>query len=332
MSAKTPVEHDAENSGENVVEIRKLLNKVSNFVLHRDLDFDVHAGEVMTLVGGSGSGKTQLVRVILGLKRPSAGVVRVFGVSWDGAGYAQIRATRERMGMLFQNGALYSALTVFQNVAFPLRERGGLDEDAIHAIVHAKLAQVELEPQHADLMPANLSGGMVKRVSLARAMALSPELLILDEPTAGLDPDRSEAFVRLIKRLRTEYRFAVLMVTHDLDTLHDLTDRIAVLADQHIIACGSVDEVRSVEHRFVQSFFGGSAAGAPLRRPKRGGDSGKPRLCADHRRVHCRDRGGDRGVGKLACRRSRPTQQLSRGCTAADHRLERAGAGELSWP
>jgi phospholipid/cholesterol/gamma-HCH transport system ATP-binding protein len=257
MSAETPVKHDAENSGENVVEIRKLLNKVSNFVLHRDLDFDVHAGEVMTLVGGSGSGKTQLVRVILGLKRPSAGVVRVFGVSWDGAGYAQIRATRERMGMLFQNGALYSALTVFQNVAFPLRERGGLDEDAIHAIVHAKLAQVELEPQHADLMPANLSGGMVKRVSLARAMALSPELLILDEPTAGLDPDRSEAFVRLIKRLRTEYRFAVLMVTHDLDTLHDLTDRIAVLADQHIIACGSVDEVRSVEHRFVQSFFGG---------------------------------------------------------------------------
>ena len=257
MSAETPVEQVAENGGENVVDIRKLLNKVANFVLHRDLDFDVRAGEVMTLVGGSGSGKTQLVRVILGLKQPSAGDVRVFGVSWDRASYAQIRATRERMGMLFQNGALYSALTVFQNVAFPLRERGGLDEDAIRAIVHAKLAQVELEPQHADLMPASLSGGMVKRVSLARAMALSPELLILDEPTAGLDPDRSEAFVRLIKRLRTEYRFAVLMVTHDLDTLHDLTDRIAVLADQHIIACGSVNEVRSVEHRFVQSFFGG---------------------------------------------------------------------------
>jgi phospholipid/cholesterol/gamma-HCH transport system ATP-binding protein len=257
MSAETPVEHVAETVGENVVEIRKLLNKVSNFVLHRDLDFDVRAGEVMTLVGGSGSGKTQLVRVILGLKQPSAGGVRVFGVSWDGASYAEIRATRERMGMLFQNGALYSALTVFQNVAFPLRERGGLDDDAIRAIVHAKLAQVELEPQHADLMPANLSGGMVKRVSLARAMALSPELLILDEPTAGLDPDRSEAFVRLIKRLRNEYRFAVLMVTHDLDTLHDLTDRVAVLADQHIIACGSVDEVRSMEHRFVQSFFGG---------------------------------------------------------------------------
>ena len=256
MSAETPVKSAAANV-DNVVEVRKLLNKISNIVMHRDLDFDVRAGEVMTLVGGSGSGKTQLVRVILGLKQPSGGDVRVFGVSWDAADYAQIRAARERMGMLFQNGALYSAFTVFQNVAFPLRERGGLDEEAIHAIVHAKLAQVELEPQHADLMPANLSGGMVKRVSLARAMALSPELLILDEPTAGLDPDRSEAFVRLIQRLRTEYRFAVLMVTHDLDTLHDLTDRVAVLADQHIIACGSIGEVRLIEHRFVQNFFGG---------------------------------------------------------------------------
>jgi phospholipid/cholesterol/gamma-HCH transport system ATP-binding protein len=162
-----------------------------------------------------------------------------------------------RMGMLFQNGALYSAFSVYQNVAFPLRERGGLDEEAIRAIVYAKLAQVELEPEHADLLPANLSGGMVKRVALARALALSPELLILDEPTAGLDPDRSDAFVRLIKRMRSEYRFAVLMVTHDLDTLHDLSDRVSVLADQHIIASGSIDEVRSVPHRFIENFFGG---------------------------------------------------------------------------
>ena len=242
---------------EAVVEVRGLLNKIGDFVLHRDLDFEVRAGEVMTLVGGSGSGKTQLVRVILGLKRPSAGTVRVFGVSWDDPKYRRVRAARERMGMLFQNGALYSAFTVFQNVAFPLRERGGLDEEAIRAIVYAKLAQVELEPQHAELLPANLSGGMVKRVALARALALAPELLILDEPTAGLDPDRSDAFVRLIKRLRTEYRFAVLMVTHDLDTLHDLSDRVSVLADQHIIASGTIDEVRAVPHRFIENFFGG---------------------------------------------------------------------------
>jgi len=242
---------------ETVVEVRKLLNTIGSVVLHRELDFEVRAGEVMTLVGGSGSGKTQLVRVILGLKQPSAGIVRVFGVSWNDSNYRRVRAARERMGMLFQNGALYSAFTVYQNVAFPLRERGGLDEDAIRAIVFAKLAQVELEPAHADLLPANLSGGMVKRVSLARALALSPELLILDEPTAGLDPDRSDAFVRLIKRLRTEYRFAVLMVTHDLDTLHDLSDRVSVLADQHIIASGTIEEVRTVPHRFVENFFGG---------------------------------------------------------------------------
>jgi phospholipid/cholesterol/gamma-HCH transport system ATP-binding protein len=256
MSAET----NATSESERVVEVRELLNKIGDFVLHQNLDFEVRAGEVMTLVGGSGSGKTQLVRVILGLKRPDGGYVRVFGVSWGDPNYRRVREARERMGMLFQNGALYSAFTVYENVAFPLRERGGLDEEAIRAIVYAKLAQVELEPKHADLLPANLSGGMVKRVALARALALSPELLILDEPTAGLDPDRSDAFVRLIKHLRTEYRFAVLMVTHDLDTLNDLSDRVSVLADQHIIARGSIEEVRKVPHRFIENFFGGSRA------------------------------------------------------------------------
>jgi phospholipid/cholesterol/gamma-HCH transport system ATP-binding protein len=242
---------------EFVIEIEGLLNMVGSTVLHRDLDFRMRREEVVSLVGGSGSGKTQLLRVILGLKRPAAGKVRVFGVSWDDPNRKKVRDARRRMGMLFQNGALYSALSVFDNIAFPLRERGGLEEEEIRAIVHAKLAQVELEPRHGALLPANLSGGMVKRVSLARALALSPELLILDEPTAGLDPDRSERFVQLIKRLRQEQRFAVLMVTHDLDTLYELTDRVAVLADQHIIAFDTLAAVRELDHRFVQSFFGG---------------------------------------------------------------------------
>jgi phospholipid/cholesterol/gamma-HCH transport system ATP-binding protein len=242
---------------EFVIEIEGLLNMVGSTVLHRDLDFRMRREEVVSLVGGSGSGKTQLLRVILGLKRPAAGRVRVFGVSWDDPSPKKVRDARRRMGMLFQNGALYSALSVFDNIAFPLRERGGLEEEEIRAIVHAKLAQVELEPKHGVLLPANLSGGMVKRVSLARALALSPELLILDEPTAGLDPDRSERFVHLIKRLRQEQRFAVLMVTHDLDTLYELTDRVAVLADQHIIAFDTLAAVRELDHRFVQSFFGG---------------------------------------------------------------------------
>ncbi|MCX7961012.1 MAG: ATP-binding cassette domain-containing protein [Burkholderiales bacterium] len=244
-------------SAEYVVEIEGLVNKVGTTVLHRGLDFRMRRDEVVSLVGGSGSGKTQLLRVILGLKRPAAGTVRVFGVSWDDPSRKKVRDARRRIGVLFQNGALYSALTVFDNIAFPLRERGGLTEAQIRAIVHAKLAQVELEPRHAQLLPANLSGGMVKRVSLARALALSPELLVLDEPTAGLDPDRSERFVALIKRLREENRFAVLMVTHDLDTLYELTDRVAVLADQHIIAFDTLAAVRAMDHRFIRNFFGG---------------------------------------------------------------------------
>ena len=246
------------SDGEYVIEIGGLVNTVGpGVILHKDLDFKVRRDEVMSLVGGSGSGKTQLLRVILGLKRPAAGVVRVFGVPWDDPSAKKVRDARRRMGMLFQGGALYSALSVYENIAFPLRERGGLDDDEIRGIVHAKLAQVELEPSHGKLLPANLSGGMVKRVSLARALALSPDLLILDEPTAGLDPDRSEGFVRLIKRLRENQRFAVLLVTHDLDTLFELTERVAVLADQHIIACDSLAVVCKMNHRFVQNFFGG---------------------------------------------------------------------------
>lgn len=242
----------------HVIAIEGLLNTVGpGLVLHRDLHMQMRRDEVLTLVGGSGSGKTQLLRVILGLKRPAGGSVRVFGVSWDDPKVKRVRDARRRMGMLFQNGALYSALSVFDNVAFPLRERGGLAEDEIAAIVYTKLAQVELSPQHGPLLPANLSGGMVKRVALARALALSPELLILDEPTAGLDPDRSERFVRLIERLRREHRFAVLMVTHDLDTLEELSERVAVLADQHIIACDTLDAIRGMAHPFVQTFFGG---------------------------------------------------------------------------
>jgi phospholipid/cholesterol/gamma-HCH transport system ATP-binding protein len=253
-------------AGEHVIEIENLVNTVgAGVILHQNLNLKMGADEVLSLVGGSGAGKTQLLRVILGLKRPAAGDVRVFGVSWQHGSAKKVRDARRNMGMLFQNGALYSALTVYDNIAFPLRERGGLSEEEIRGIVYAKLAQVELEPAHGKLLPANLSGGMVKRVSLARSLALSHDLLILDEPTAGLDPDRSEGFVRLIKRLREAHHFAVLLVTHDLDTLHELSDRVAVLADQHIIACDSLAVVSKLEHRFVQNFFGGERGRRALR-------------------------------------------------------------------
>ena len=247
----------SDSASEHVIEVEGLVNTVGpGQVLHRDLNLRVRRDEVLSLVGGSGSGKSQLLRVMLGLKQPQAGMVRVFGVSWNDPKWKRVRDARRRMGVLFQNGALYSALSVYDNVAFPLRERGGLQDDEIQAIVHSKLAQVELEPSRGALLPANLSGGMVKRVALARALALSPELLILDEPTAGLDPDRTVRFVQLIKRLRDEQRFAVVMVTHDLHPLYELTDRVAVLADQHIIACDSIAAVRRLEHHFIQNFFG----------------------------------------------------------------------------
>ena len=166
------------------------------------------------------------------------------------------RNLRRRLGMLFQHGALFSALSVFDNIAFPLRELHCLDEDWIRRLVHLKLAMVGLGAAHGKLMPAELSGGMVKRVALARALALEPELLLLDEPTAGLDPDRSQNFVELIGELQRELGLTVVMVTHDLNTLAGLASHVAVLADHHILAFGTREEIVTVDHPFVTGFFG----------------------------------------------------------------------------
>ena len=240
-----------------VCEVRGVWTEYGPTVIHRDLGLEVLSGEVMALVGGSGSGKTTLLRHIVGLTEPTRGEIRLFGkVLAELDRYGQ-RQARNRFGMLFQQGALFSALSVFDNIAFPLRELRQFDEDTIHLLVMHKLALVELEPKHAWLLPAQLSGGMIKRVGLARALALEPELLVLDEPTAGLDPDRSEKFVQLIKNLRHQLGLTVIFVTHDLDTLASLTDRVAVLADQRIVACCTPAELSAVEHPFVQNFFEG---------------------------------------------------------------------------
>jgi len=237
----------------------------TNWVL-RGLDLLVERGDVVALVGGSGSGKTTLLRHINGLMRPSEGSVLLFGQSLFSGDRLSDRELRRRFGMLFQQGALFSALTVFQNVAFPLRELRLFDEDLIRDLVYMKLAQVELKPSDAGLMPSELSGGMVKRVGLARALALEPELLLLDEPTAGLDPDRSDAFVRLIRQLHAELGLTVVLVTHDLDTVAALAGRVAVLAERRILAYGPLDEIMQINHPFIAGFFASQRSQIALQR------------------------------------------------------------------
>lgn len=216
----------------------------------------VASGEIVGLVGGSGSGKTTLLRAIIGLDAPAGGRIRLFGVDPFRAPRAARTRVQRRFGMLFQHGALFSALNVFDNIALPLRELRCLDEALIRDLVMLKLHTVEIEPRHANKMPAELSGGMVKRIALARAMALDPELLVLDEPTAGLDPDLARSFVDLIKMRSRELGLTVLMVTHDVDTLTTLATRVAALADGRIVADGSLEEIRRSAHPFVQNFFG----------------------------------------------------------------------------
>ncbi len=249
-----------------VIEIRGLQTRFGSTMIHRHIDLDVNAGQMLGLVGGSGSGKTTLLREMVGLLKPNRGTVKLFGDSVLDTNPIIQRRLRRRFGMLFQQGALFSALSVFDNIAFPLRELRTLDEALIADLVHLKLKMVELEPRHGQLMPAELSGGMIKRAALARALSLEPELLMLDEPTAGLDPDMASNFVKLIGMLQAELGFTVVMVTHDLDTLAGLATHIAVLAEQRLIAHGTPDEVLAVDHPFIRNFFCSAQANATLRK------------------------------------------------------------------
>lgn len=243
---------------ESVIELRGIVSRFGDRVIHDGIDLAVRRGEVLALVGGSGSGKTTLLRAMIGLQRPAAGAVQVLGHDVLGARGAKQRALRRRWGVLFQHGALFSALPVADNIAFPLRETRLFRPAEVARLVAHKLAQVGLPPESAGLLPAELSGGMIKRAALARALALEPELLLLDEPTAGLDPMAGEQFVALVQRLRAELGLTVVMVTHDLDTIRDLCDRIAVLADRRIVALGSLAEVTAIRHPFVQEYFLGT--------------------------------------------------------------------------
>lgn len=248
------------------VELQGVSTRFGKQWIHKGIDLAVPAGEVVALVGGSGSGKTTLLRQMVGLLTPAEGEVRIFGEPlFSGSHQAQL-ARRRRFGMLFQQGALFSAFTVFDNIAFPLREFGVRDEGLLRDLVLLKMAMVELAPDVALRMPAELSGGMVKRVALARALALEPELLLLDEPTAGLDPDLSAAFVALIRSLHQALGLTVILVTHDLDTLAALATRVAVLAAGRILAFGPLDEIMNVQDPFIDRFFHSARSQAALAR------------------------------------------------------------------
>ena len=222
------------------------------FTVHKNLELTVRRGEIVSLVGGSGTGKTVLLRHILGLTRPTAGSVTVLGRPAAELGSA---GAASRVGMLFQQGALFSAFNVLDNIAFALREQGTLPPRVVCDAAMVKLQMVGLKPEHATRMPADLSGGMIKRVALARALVMDPPLLLLDEPTAGLDPSSSDDFCDLLRELHASLGLTVVMVTHDLDTLFALSTRVAVLAEQRVIVSGTPQEVVRFEHPFIQHFF-----------------------------------------------------------------------------
>ena len=254
MHAATPSPSDAEA----VVRIERLWSVFGKgseaFAVHQDLDLTVHKGEMLALVGGSGTGKTVLLRQILGLARPTRGQVTVLGRPASEMGR---EGAASRVGMLFQQGALFSAFNVLDNVAFALREQGTLPPELVRDAALVKLQMVGLKPEHATRMPADLSGGMVKRVALARALIMDPPLLLLDEPTAGLDPSSSDDFCALLRELRAALGLTVIMVTHDLDTLFALSTRVAVLADKKVIVTGPPHEVAHFKHPFIEHFFMG---------------------------------------------------------------------------
>ena len=231
-------------------------------IILENLDLDVRRGEVLGFVGGSGTGKSVLTRAILGLVQQRAGTIEVFGQDLAGLNLEQHRTMERRWGVLFQHGALFSGLTVLQNIQVPMREYLNISQSLMDELAILKIRMVGLHPDAADKYPSELSGGMIKRAALARALALDPEIVFLDEPTSGLDPIGAAEFDVLIRTLQKTLGLTVYMVTHDLDSLYSICDRIAALADKRIVAEGTLDEILNVPHPWVQSYFHGARARA----------------------------------------------------------------------
>jgi phospholipid/cholesterol/gamma-HCH transport system ATP-binding protein len=237
------------------VEVRGLVSAFGDNLVHDGLDITAQRGEVLGVVGGSGAGKSVLLNTIIGLRIPQAGTVKVFGQDIERASRRRWSAIERKWGVLFQQGALFSNLTVRDNVAAPMFEHTSLGKKEVYELSDLKIALVGLPPNAGDLKPSELSGGMRKRVGLARALALDPELLFLDEPTAGLDPISAAAFDELIKDLSDSLDLTVFMITHDLDTLYEITDRVAVIADRKVVATAPVRELEHANHPWIREYF-----------------------------------------------------------------------------
>ncbi|MDG9926983.1 MULTISPECIES: ABC transporter ATP-binding protein [Pseudomonas] len=240
-----------------LVEVRGLRNQFGAQVVHQDLDLDIRRGEVLGVVGGSGTGKSVLLRSIVGLLRPAAGSIRVFGESLLDAPPERRSQLERRFGVLFQRGALFSSLTVIENIALPLIEHAGLSRPDAERLARVKVALAGLPANAGDKYPDSLSGGMVKRAALARAIAMDPEILFLDEPTAGLDPIGAAAFDQLILTLRDALGLSVFLVTHDLDTIYSICDRVAVLSQKKVLVADRLPVVEATDDAWIREYFHG---------------------------------------------------------------------------
>jgi phospholipid/cholesterol/gamma-HCH transport system ATP-binding protein len=247
---------------EVVIEVRDLVVGFGDNIVLDHLDLDVYRGEVLGFVGGSGSGKSVLMRTIIGLLPRRGGTIKVLGTELTTADDDDRRAVERRWGVLFQQGALFSSLTCRENIQFPVREYLKLSQRLLDELTVAKLEMVGLDAGVCDKFPSELSGGMTKRVALARALALDPEIVFLDEPTSGLDPIGAGDFDTLIETLQRTLGLTVFMVTHDLDSLHTICDRIAVLADHKVIAAGTMDTMLASQHPWLRAYFHGKRSRA----------------------------------------------------------------------
>lgn len=258
LHGQSPPDIHGRFRGEHPIVVKGLKTQFGENVVHEDLSLTVNRGEILGVVGGSGTGKSVLMRAIIGLQAAAAGEIEVFGRSITGAEPDEVVGVRSRWGVLFQGGALFSTLTVGENVEVPLRQfYPDIEDELRHEIARYKVMLSGLPEDAVSKYPAELSGGMRKRAGLARALALDPELLFLDEPTAGLDPIGAAKFDKLTKDLQETLGLTVFLITHDLDTLYEICDRVAVLADKKVIAVGTIPELLETDHPWIDEYFNG---------------------------------------------------------------------------